>query len=111
MNGFSLKTKDNVFNAALEIGSVGILITNKEEDYTITLDGMDNRGIYFVWQKSLFAMGDSITIKYDEIDKSAVSEPIIVRDINDTKSEDERLLEAYNQLKQELIDEGLLQVE
>ncbi len=108
MKGFVVKTKDCVTYAALNEGSVGIVITNKEGDYRLGINGMDTQGIAYVWQSDVLCVGDSISIEYDGIDKSMVSEPLLIRDVNDSKSENQLLLDSYYKLRQELLDEGLL---
>lgn len=108
MKGFSLKIDNKTIHAALESGSSGIIISNKEGDYNISLHGMDDKGVYYVWYKKNLSVGDSMSIKHEIIEQSMVSEPIFIRDVNDEDAENKLLLDAYHKLKQELLDEGLI---
>lgn len=108
MKGFSLQIGDNITYAALETGSVGMLISNKSGEFTISLNGMDMQGTYYEWYNHKLCIGDSITLKYDSVDESMISKPIFVRDVNDKESEDKLLLDSYDKLRQELLEEGLI---
>lgn len=108
MNGFSLKHNNEAICAALETGSIGIVISNKDGEFSISFNGMDSQGIYYEWYNQKICTNDSITVKYEHINESTVSQPISIRDMNNKKVEDKLLLNSYFKLKQELLDEGLI---
>lgn len=60
------------------------------------------------WLKSDLNVGDEITIKFCDIDESKVSKPISVRSFNDVEAERQLMLDSYRELKQKLLEEGLL---
>ena len=60
------------------------------------------------WLKSDLHIGDEITITFGDIDELKVSKPISVRDFHDVEVERQLMLDAYRELKQELLKEGLL---
>lgn len=108
MKGFSLQIGDQVVYAASENGTVGVLISNKEGELSINLNGMDSEGIYYSWYNKKIGVGDCFTITYNYIDEAVISKPIFVRDVADAESENKLLLTAYHELRQELLDKGIL---
>ena len=58
------------------------------------------------WLKSDLHIGDEITITFGDIDELKVSKPISVRDFHDVEAERQLMLDAYRELKQELLKEG-----
>lgn len=108
MKGFILEIGKDTIYAALESGSVGIIISNKDGNYNISLNGMDDQGIFYVWYNKNLSIGDSMTLKYEIIEQIMVSKPSFIRDVRDEESENKLLLDSYYKLKQELLDEGLI---
>jgi hypothetical protein len=108
MKGFVIEIAGNTTCAALEKGSVGIIITNKEGHSPIIVNGMDEQTLSYTWLKSELHIGDEITITFGDIDELKVSKPISVRDFHDVEAERQLMLDAYRELKQELLKEGLL---
>lgn len=108
MNGFRWMREGEVACAALPCGSVGVLLTNKEGDYTVSLQGMDAQGVFYVWHRAKLHVGDSLTVSFEAVEEADVSEPISVRDVRDEEAERRLLLGSYHRLRQELINEGLL---
>lgn len=87
---------------------MGIIITNKEGHSPFIVNGMDEKTLSYTWLKSDLHVGDEITIKISDIDESKVSAPVSVRDFHDVEAERQLMLDAYRELKQELLEEGLL---
>lgn len=108
MNGFRWKKEGEEVCAALPCGSVGMLLTNKEGDCTVSLQGMDAQGVFYVWCRAKLRVGDSLTVGLEAVEEADVSEPISVRDARDEEAERRLLLDSYHRLRQELIGEGLL---
>lgn len=87
---------------------MGIIITNKEGHSPLLVNGMDEQTLSYTWLKSDLHIGDEITITFSDIDELKVSKPISVRDFHDVEAERQLMLDAYRELKQELLKEGLL---
>ena len=50
MKGFAvLSSVSSSANAAIESGSVNVIITNKEGKYSLYLGGLDAKGISYTW--------------------------------------------------------------
>lgn len=108
MKGFVVEIAGNTTCAALGKGSVGIIITNKEGHSPFIVNGMDEKTLSYTWLKSDLNVGDEITIKFCDINESKVSKPISVRNFNDVEAERQLMLDSYRELKQKLLEEGLL---
>lgn len=108
MIGFSLKRGNDVVYAAVQAGSIGVIISNKEGTLKVSLSGIDAHGVYYVWYDDKICIGDSILIKYENINEQMLSTPIFIRDVKDKESENKLLLDSYYKLKKELLAEGLL---
>lgn len=108
MNGFSIKINEEFINIALDSGSVGILISNKEGNLEVCINGMDCNGVYYVWYNKEMIMNQSIDIEFKTISHSVISKPIFIRNVNDTKHEEKLLLESYHKLKNDLLAQGLI---
>ena len=105
MKGFTVRINDEVYNIALESGGVGVLITNKEGEYIVTLHGTDGKGVYHQWHKKKLQLGDILIIKPDSTLRSV--EPLqYVRDYEDREAIDKLQIAEYMRLKAELMDEG-----
>lgn len=108
MKGFVIEMAGNTTCAALEKVSVGITITNKEGHSSLLVNGMDEQTLSYIWLKSNLHIGDEITITFSDIDELKVSKPISVRAFNDVEAGRQSMLDSYRELKQELLEEGLL---
>ena len=95
-------------SAAIEKGSVSIMVSNKEGDYSLYLGGTDADGVSYTWISRKLIENESFEIVFSDLEPSSVSEIISMRDVRDEESENRLLLDAYHRLKKELIDEGLL---
>ena len=102
MNGFRWEKDGEVVCAALPSGSVGVLLSNKEGDYTVSLQGMDAQGVFYVWRRAKLRIGDSLTVGFEAVEEADVSEPVSVRDARDEEAERRLLLSSYHRLRQEL---------
>ena len=108
MRGFIVIQSQETVNAAIEKGSVSILISNKEGDYSVYVGGMDVDGVFYTWISRKLVENDSFEIRLSDFEPSSVSEFASKRDVRDEESENNLLLEAYYRLRNELVDEGLL---
>ncbi|MCE5227861.1 MAG: hypothetical protein LLG05_18635 [Porphyromonadaceae bacterium] len=108
MKGFTLKFGNEIIPGAVNKGSSGVIISNKEWDFRLCFHGMDAEGLFPTWYEQDLKIGDSFTISYEDIDESNISQPIHIRDVTDLEGEDRLLLESYHRLKKQLMDEGLI---
>lgn len=110
MKGFVLKTGDKIISGGLRSGITDVLISNKEFCYKLNFGGMDDANVSYIWYSVELQPDDIFTICYEEI--SDPSPAISIRDYshgNSPTNEDKmKMLRRYYQLKQELIDEGLI---
>ncbi|MBE6307763.1 MAG: hypothetical protein E7087_00425 [Bacteroidales bacterium] len=108
MNGFIIKAGEENIYAALKSGSFGIIISNKEGDFNISINGMDENALFYSWEHRKLNLNEVITIAFDTLDESVISTPTNIRDVNNTIQEQELELELYYKLKKELLDKGLI---
>ncbi|MCK0205084.1 hypothetical protein [Ornithobacterium rhinotracheale] len=112
MIGFELITKEKNISAAVEQGVVTIVLTklNNELDNYIYLDcsGLRKFGEKeqkIVWNSTPLNIGDEITIKVKQIEKTS---PPIESTEREPESINEKKLKNYYALKKELEDKGLI---
>jgi hypothetical protein len=106
MKGFILKTGSEIISAGLDNGLTDMLISNKEFYYLLKLGGLDAANISHIWYNTELQLGDSFSITYDKIER--ISTPIRIGNDLNTPEDDRVLLKSYYKLKQELIEEGLI---
>ena len=102
MRGFTVIQSSETVKAAIDNGSVSVIISNKEGDYSLNLGGMDEEGVFYTWISRPLIENESFEIIFNDIDSSSVSEVVSIRDVRDEESENRLLLEAYHRLKKEL---------
>lgn len=109
MNGFTLRLDNKIISAALNSGSLGFIISNKGGEFTLCFNGVDEQRVIYTWFYDKLNVGDSFLISYEEIDSLTISIPINIRDVNNKEDEEcQLLLNSYCELRQELLDEGLI---
>lgn len=107
MKGFTVNMNELTASAGLDAGIIGIIVTNKSGDFTLDFSGTDNEGKHYSWIYEKMKLGDSITVKYEDMDKSNISTPNRIREMGYS---DDDLLDEYNRLKQELIKDGVIKL-
>jgi hypothetical protein len=105
MKGFVLKINGKHIAGAIEDGITSLLLTYKNGDCHLNFGSLDKTGmIATTWYSADLKMDDGLTVSFEEI--ITTSEPQSIRDYNHPSTEDS--LAWYRQLKQELIEEGLI---
>lgn len=70
-NGFIVKVNQKSFKIGLPYGAAfGVHITNKEGEYTLSINGMDADGKFYKWFSKRVTEGDLYIIDYTNIDSS-----------------------------------------
>ncbi len=108
MKGLVLKSCNQIIYATNKNKGVGIIISNKEGEYRITLNAMDEKGTSYIWLSKEINVGDSFIVKYDDIEESMETPSIEIRNPNNEEENNRLLLETYHKLKTELTNEGVL---
>lgn len=111
MHGFDISANGKQFQIALDSGSFGLIIDCRYGKGKIIINGMDKNLEAYKWYESQLENDSSISIKIGEID--SISEPIKIIETRISNEEKikiqtERELKAFKELRQELIDEGLI---
>jgi hypothetical protein len=105
MKGFVLKINGKHIAGAIDEGITGVLLTCKNDVCHVDFGSMDKTGmIAYTWYSADLKMDDCLTVCFEDI--GATSEPQNIRDYNNLSMEESLIW--YRQLKQELIEEGLI---
>jgi hypothetical protein len=111
MKGLVLRVGDRVICGAMAKGTVGVMISNKDETdkQRLFFSGASEDGMTFpIWHRQTLQVGDALSVSYEEIDEADVAMPIDIRNVNDKESENRAILENYYRLKAKLEKEGRL---
>ena len=104
MKGIALDFNGHTVKAG---GYAGVIMSNKESGLRISLIGCDKNCSYTYFSHDL-KIGDNIIVWYEDIDESDVSAPVSTLDYGNPDDVKRSVLNEYYRLRQELIDDGLL---
>jgi coenzyme F420-reducing hydrogenase delta subunit len=108
MKGFTLRVNKECISGAINEGITGIIVTYKEGQCHVNFSSMDKSGMLsYTWYAADLEQGDCLSICFENI--SSVSQAKGARDYNKSQEEIQKeSLELYRKLKEELINEGLI---
>lgn len=107
MYGFRVRHNGTVLAVALDDGVSGVIVDNKSGHFRIDVSGCDREGQANQWYASDIHPGDEIEVSFEDIPEDEIP-PARILDYTRPENRKAKLIEAYYELKQELIDEGLL---
>ena len=107
MKGFELTINGEKIEGAISEGITSIILSCKNNQYTINFGSMDNTGMLtYTWFSSSLEQGSKLKVVSKEV--AVTSNPIEIRDYNNKEQIDQLELESYFKLRDELIKEGLI---
>lgn len=108
MRGFELSIKGKKIEGAINEGITIIVLTCRDDQYSIHFSSMDNTGMMaYTWFSSDLEQGTQLTIAAKEVANTLV--PVDFVDYNNREQLDKLQLESYFRLRDELITEGLIE--
>ena len=107
MKGFTLQVNGECISGSIEDGITGVLVTYKEGLFRVCFSSLDKSGMLsYTWYASDLKIGDCLKICFEDITRC--SEARQIRDYNNREALNKESLETYRQLKEELIEAGLI---
>jgi len=107
MRGLVLRIDGRRIAGAMASGITGVIVTHKEGQCTLIFSSLDSTGMLScTWYSATIDVGSRFTVCIENITET--SPPTETLDYNDREKLDRLTLEAYQKLKAELIQEGVI---
>ncbi|GHE37095.1 hypothetical protein [Sphingobacterium griseoflavum] len=108
MKGFKLSINDHkAIMGGIQDGSTGVIVSHKDGKLQVFFNSMDKTGMLsYTWCADNLSFEDKLKISYQNIYEEL--SPIDVLDYTNQEEMDSVALESYYQLRDELMEEGLI---